>query len=66
MFGFMIDTFERIEKKYKGVVYKRRVSMPLAVCRNYLETGMIPEKYDSQIMQEIDYFFRFYQPKPAM
>ena len=53
-----------IKKKFKGVVYKRRISLPLAAAEAYLERGERP--FDSQIMREIDYAMRFYgYPAPA-
>ena len=56
--------FLEIKKKFKGVVYKRRVSMRMAEAINYLENGVKPK--DSQIMREIDYAMHYYgQPKPA-
>lgn len=55
--------FLEIKKKYKGIVYKRRESMPLAAAAAYLADGMLPENA-SQIMKEIHYFLRFYQPLP--
>ena len=55
--------FFEIKKKYKRVVYKRRVSMTPAQAAEYIETGIPP--FDSQIMREIDYLMNFYhQPKP--
>lgn len=52
-----------IKKKYKRVVYKRRVSMTPEEAAKYIESGQMP--FDSQIMREIDYLMRFYrQPKP--
>lgn len=57
--------FLEIKKKYKGVVYKRRVKMTLADAEEYLATGKSP--IQSQIMREIDYAMRFYRyPKPSM
>lgn len=58
--------FLEIKKKYDGVVYKRRVPMKMDECQDYLDSGEIPQKYDSQIMREIDYFIKFYKPRPAM
>ncbi len=56
--------FLEIKKKFKGVVYKRRVSMRMAEAIRYFETGEKPK--DSQIMREIDYAMHYYgQPKPA-
>lgn len=57
--------FFEIKKKYKGVVYKRRIKMTLAQAEEYLRTGNAPEK--SQIMSELDYAMRFYRfPQPSM
>ncbi len=57
--------FFEIKKKFQGVVYKRRVSMPLQEAELYLQTGIKP--VESQIMREIDYAMDFYgRPKPAM
>ena len=55
--------FFEIKKKYKGVVYKRRVSMTVDEAFRYVDSGIPP--MDTQIMREIDYLMRFYrQPKP--
>lgn len=57
--------FLEIKKKYKGVVYKRRISLPLFKAYEYLEKRIRPE--ESQIMDEIDYAMDFYRnPKPMM
>lgn len=57
--------FLEIKKKFKGVVYKRRVSLPLCEVEDYIESGIKP--IESQIMSEIDYAMRFYRyPKPSM
>lgn len=57
--------FLEIKKKYKGVVYKRRVSMTLTEAEHYLESGEKTE--ESQIMREIDYAMQCYcHPKPSM
>jgi hypothetical protein len=57
--------FLEIKKKYKDVVYKRRVSMPLKKSSNYLTHGIKPDDMN-QIGQEIDYFISFYRPEPKM
>ena len=55
--------FFEIKKKYKGVVYKRRVSMTYDEAFSYIDSGVPP--MDTQIMREIDYLMRYYcQPKP--
>ena len=57
--------FLELKKKYKGVVYKRRVDMTLEEAEKYLATGEMP--MNSQIMKEIDYAMEFYHhPQPAM
>ncbi len=57
--------FLEIKKKYKGVVYKRRIALPLKKAKGYLEKRIIPE--DSQIMREIEYAMKFYGfPQPKM
>ena len=57
--------FLELKKKYKGVVYKRRIAMTLKDAEIYINKGMKPA--DSQIMSEIDYAMKFYHnPAPAM
>jgi len=57
--------FLEIKKKYKGVVYKRRESLPLETAMGYIAGSPMPR--DTQIMREIDYAMHFYrQPQPAM
>lgn len=48
------DVFLELKKKYKGVVYKRRIRLPLTKAKKFLEEGIAPEE-DSQILREIDY-----------
>ena len=57
-----------IKKKYKGIVYKRRITVPCAVARDYLEKGIRPEvdAKQEQILKEIDYFLKFYKPVPKI
>lgn len=59
------EAFIEIKKKYQKVVYKRRESLPYKDAVRYLNHGIHPEK-NSQIMQEIDYFLRFYHPVPKL
>ena len=51
--------FVELKKKYDGVVYKRRVSLPESVAMDWLTGGKRP--VDSQICREIDYFIEFYK-----
>ncbi len=57
--------FVELKKKFDGVVYKRRVTMPLAQARNYLSRTIQPAR-NEQIRQEIDWFLQFHQPQPAV
>lgn len=57
--------FVEIKKKFKGVVYKRRVQMSLREAENYLHLGNPPEK-PGQIQQEIDWFKTRYQIEPKV
>lgn len=58
--------FVELKKKYKGVVYKRRVGMPLYEAEDYLVNGK-GAAHPSQITSEIDWFLSFYPDiKPAM
>ena len=60
------NAFIEIKKKYKGVVYKRRISMPYSEAIDYLVNGKEPAKR-SQISDEIDYFIKYYKGlRPAM
>jgi hypothetical protein len=51
--------YVELKKKYKGTVYKRRVKMELNDAEQYLYYRK-PVEQPSQIVREIDWFFRFY------
>ena len=53
------DVFVELKKKYKGVVYKRRLALPEQVAVEWM-AGSCPPGEDSQIRREIDYFLHFY------
>jgi hypothetical protein len=57
--------FVELKKKYKGVVYKRRLELPLNLATRWLErdTAVSP---DSQIAREIAWFRDLYELKPKM
>lgn len=59
------QAFVEIKKKYEGVVYKRRIHMPLQEAEDYLYRGIKPEK-DSQILREIDWFLQTNPVKPKV
>ncbi len=53
------SVFLEIKKKMKGVVYKRRVILPLDAAEAYLWRGVRPAP-DSQILREIDFLLGRY------
>lgn len=57
--------FLELKKKYKDVVYKRRLAMPLWQAEDFLERGIKPES-EGQVMKEIEYFLDFYKPVKKM
>lgn len=65
--GYDSPVFVELKKKYDGVVYKRRLSLPHRAAMNALENGL-PLPADTQIAREIEAFRTFYGPtlKPAM
>ena len=52
-----------IKSKLDGVVYKRRVTLPLKEYYDYLD-GKLPNSSNDQIMKELDYVFKKYNLKP--
>ncbi len=60
------NVFVELKKKYKGVVYKRRVNMTYLQSILYLCKHQPPPE-ESQVTREIDYFFKFYKGlRPAV
>ncbi len=58
--------FVELKKKYKGVVYKRRVDMSLIDSYEFVNFGVNPGK-NPQIEKEIAYFLKYYRDiGPAM
>ncbi len=58
--------FVEIKKKYKGIVYKRRIALEEQVASNYLNKD-IPVAEPTQITREIDYLKFFYdQLEPSI
>ena len=60
--------FLELKKKYKGVVYKRRISLPEAAAVRFME-GRSPLPEPSQIGRELDWARRFYpdlQPRVCL
>ncbi len=58
--------FVELKKKYKGIVYKRRIEMPETEATAFLAGEAVPGS-DTQIGREIDYFCRIYgRPEPKV
>ena len=58
--------FLELKKKYKGIVYKRRISLTLQEAEQYLQSGELPE-HAGQIFREIGWAMRFYHhPTPKV
>ena len=62
------EVFVELKKKYKGVVYKRRIELPESMAMAYLSGQIkdgsslwLPEARDRQIANEIDYVRSFYE-----
>lgn len=58
--------FLEIKKKFKGIVYKRRVMMTLEQAKHYVETGRFPDTLKGNIPREIDYMINLYDLKPKV
>lgn len=58
-------TFVELKKKYDGIIYKRRIELPLEESTKYLDNGISPSKVN-QIKKEIDYFVSYYHPAKKM
>ncbi len=59
------NVYLELKKKLKGVTYKRRISMTYAEAQRYMLYGEQPLK-SNQIMDEISWFYRQYQPVPKV
>jgi hypothetical protein len=57
--------FIELKKKFKGVVYKRRVPIKMKEASAYLLAGKKPEA-SCQILKEIDWFISYYRPAPKV
>ncbi len=58
--------FAELKKKYKSVVFKRRLALPEQEAMNWLVHGILPQN-NSQIFKELEYARCFYQNlRPAV
>jgi len=62
--------FLEIKKKFRGVVYKRRITLPLLQAENYILDNIKPPDLDGylehQIFSEIDFLMQKYRPEPKV
>ena len=60
--------FLEIKKKFRGVVYKRRLELPYKQLHDYITNGVPPQisEQNRQIFEETDYFIRRLSLKPAI
>ncbi len=58
--------FVELKKKYRGVVYKRRCSMPLKQAEKYLSGGQPPEVENTDTIRELDFFLKRYRLFPIL
>ena len=56
--------FFEIKKKYRGIVYKRRISMKLHEAYSYIDSGELPGYLVGNIPIEIDYMVKRYRLSP--
>ena len=57
--------FLEVKKKYGGIVYKRRIALPLYEAYESLERGYLAGD-KGQIGRELNYFIRRYRPVPKL
>lgn len=57
--------FLELKKKYDGIVYKRRVQLPLREAERFVTPGQITGTQD-QILKEIGWFRDRYRPEPKV
>lgn len=62
------EAFIEIKKKYRDVVNKRRIVLPLEQAKAYLDRGEAPScaGINAQILRELDYFTDFYRLMPKV
>lgn len=63
--GHSDECFVEIKKKFKGVVYKRRVAISVQGSQAWLDRGVKPTDY-GQIHREIDWFLAHYACAPKV
>ncbi len=60
------QVFVELKKKYRHIVYKRRIALLISEARAFLLNGVIPTTSDPQITREISHFMRLHHPVPKI
>lgn len=60
------NVFLELKKKFKGVVTKRRIGLPLFAAQRYFQLSEQPEEANNQILNEINWFIKRYNPVPKI
>ena len=58
--------FLEIKKKFKGVVYKRRILLKYKDMKTYLQTGKLTDVKDPHTLSEIEYMIKHYSLYPKV
>ena len=58
--------FIELKKKFRRVVYKRRIALPVPQARAFLLDGVLPQNTDPQITGEIAHFMNLHHPVPKV
>lgn len=58
--------FIELKKKYKHIVYKRRIVVTPPEAQAFLELGQHPQNADAQITGEIAHFMALHRPEPKV
>ncbi len=58
--------FIELKKKFRHIVYKRRIVVTPPEARAFLDDGQAPAHADPQITGEIAHFMQFHRPKPKV
>ena len=58
--------FIELKKKYDGIVYKRRIVLPVPEAKAFLLQGVPPSSADPQITREISRFMELHHPVPKV
>ncbi len=58
--------FVELKKKYRHIVYKRRIALPVPEANAFLLEGVRPASSDPQITREISQFMAMHHPAPRV